>query len=215
MGRSADLEGQLLGVATRISKSPTNQPTQEPIMKTISTITAAFLLAAAAILALAPPAVAQTRTNAQSQTALTKEDDQGIRKTINGFVSAWNTSDMKAMDNLFCEDAEFVNVVGMYWRGRAQIDAAHIVFDKLMFHGVKMKVNSIGVRPLGPDYAIAVVLETLDSYTTPSGHVMPKGQVRGSWVLARNGGDWKIAHCQNVNVDAEAAKHDPVNSRPK
>lgn len=182
-------------------------------MKTISTITAALMLAAATILPLAPPAFAQTKTNAQTQIALTKEDEQGIRKTINGFVAAWNTSDMKAMDKLFCEDAEFVNVVGMHWRGRAQIDAAHIVFDKLMFHGVQMKVDSIGVRPLSSDYAIAVVLETLDSYTTPSGQVVPKGQVRGSWVLARNGGDWKIAHCQNVNVDAEAAKHDPVNSR--
>ena len=184
-------------------------------MKTISTITAALLLAANAIIALAPPAFAQTTTNAQHQSPLTKEDEQGIRKTINGFVAAWNTSDMKAMDKLFCEDAEFVNVVGMHWRGRAQIDAAHIVFDMLIFHGVQMKVDSIGVRPLGSDYAIAVVLETLDSYTTPSGQVVPKGQVRGSWVLARNGGDWKIAHCQNVNVDAEAAKHDPVNSRPK
>ncbi len=93
-------------------------------MKTISTITAALLLAATAILALAPPAFAQTTTNAQPQSPLTKEDEQGIRKTINGFVGAWNTSDMKAMDKLFCEDAEFVNVVGMHWSGRAQIDAA-------------------------------------------------------------------------------------------
>ena len=72
-------------------------------MKTISTINSALLLAATAISALALPSVAHTTTNAQPQRPLTKEDEQGIRKTINDFVAAWNTSDMKAMDKLFCD----------------------------------------------------------------------------------------------------------------
>lgn len=189
---------------------------EAPIKATNTTIIT-FLLLIAAFLTLRPGVVAQP-PNAEPALpvakALSKVDDAAVRKVINGFVAAWNSSDMKAMDKLFCEDAEFVNVVGMHWRGRAQIDAAHTVFDKSTFHGVQMKVDSIGVRPLGSDFAIAVVLETLDSYTTPSGHVVPKGQIRGTWVLAKDSGEWKIAHCQNVNVDAVAANHDPVN-KPK
>ncbi|MGK9232137.1 SgcJ/EcaC family oxidoreductase [Inquilinus limosus] len=41
------------------------------------------------------------------------------------FIAAWNRHDMAALAALFAEDADFVNVVGLWWRSRAEIEAAH------------------------------------------------------------------------------------------
>ncbi len=184
----------------------------------INTITTTLLLASAAILALAPPSVGQTRNapgKPKAVSALTKEDEEGIRKTVTGFEQAWNTHDMKLLASLFREDAEFINVVGMHWHGRDAIVKAHAIFHEIMFKDCRLKTDSIETRPLGKDSAIAVVTTTQDAFTTPSGQTMPKTQTKQTYVLAAGEGGWKFVHCQNVRVDAEAAKHDPVNSGPK
>jgi len=184
-------------------------------MKTISTITAAVLLASAAILALAPPAVAQTTASAQLQGALTKDDNQAIRKTLMGYETAWNTHDMKAFGSLITEDAEWINIVGMHWRGRDAVVKAHAIFHEIMFKNHQLKTDDIKVRSLGGRHAIAVVTTTNDAFTTPDGHVMERAQNRLTYVLSNGPDGWKIAHGHNVRVDAAAANNDPVNSRPK
>jgi hypothetical protein len=52
-------------------------------------------------------------------------------------------------------------------------------------------------------------------YTTANGQVVPKGQTRLSLVMAKDSDGWKIVHAENVRIDAEAVKNDPVNGRPK
>lgn len=188
-------------------------------MKTNITTIAAALLVTATFLPLAPPMVAQTpkpaTPPAYAAASLPKEDEQGIRKTVMGVEESWNTHDMKAFARLLHEDAHWVNVVGMHWRGREAVVKAHAIFHEIMFQNCKLKTDSIEARPLGRDYAIAVVTTTQDAFTTPDGHVSPKGQTRLSLVLARSPDGWKIVHAENVRVDAEAAKNDPVNSGPK
>ena len=187
-------------------------------MKTNSTIIAAALLVTATFLTLAPPGIAQTpkeKEQPKAAGALTKEDEAGIRKTVMGFEEAWNTHNMKLLATLFREDAEFINVVGMDWRGRDAIVKAHAIFHEIMFKDCRLKTDSIESRPLGRDYAIAVVTTTQDSFTTPDGHVMPKGQTKQTYVLAKGSEGWRFIHGQNVRIDADAVKNDPVNAGPK
>jgi uncharacterized protein (TIGR02246 family) len=134
---------------------------------------------------------------------------------VMGFEKAWNTHDMKLLATLFREDAEFINVVGMHWRGRDAVVKAHAIFHEIMFQDCRLKTDAIALRRLGADCAIAVVTYTQDAFTTPGGQVMPKTQTKLSYVFAKAGGEWKIAHGQNVRIDAEAAPHDPVNSPRK
>lgn len=180
-------------------------------MKTILSITAlAALLVASATMAEAqstkPGALTQATT-----ASLPELDDRAIRKVLADYDVAWNAHDMKAMSALFRADAEFINVVGMHWRGRPAIVAAHEAFHKTMFKDVGIKTDAIALRPLNPDVAIAVVTYTMDASTTPSGQVIPKHQNKLSYVFTKVAGDWKIAHGQNVKIDAEAAQFDPVN----
>lgn len=185
----------------------------------ISTTSMAALIMTATLLTSAPPAATQVpkppTQPAYVAASLPKEDEQGIRKTVMGIEESWNAHDMKAFANLLREDAHWVNVVGMHWRGRDAVVKAHAIYHEIMFQNCKLKTDSIEARPLGSDYAIAVVTTTQDAFTTPDGNVMPKGQTRMSLVLARSSDGWKIVHAENVRVDAEAVKNDPVNSGPK
>jgi len=183
-------------------------------MKATSTTIAVSFLLIAATLAMTTGVVAQSPmpdSPPASANALSKEDDQAIRKTIASVEEAWNAHDMNAMGRLFTEDAEFINVVGMHWRGREDIVAAHEAYHKTSFKNHRLKTDSIKIRPLGGGHAIAVVTTTNDSFTTPAGQVVPKRQNRQTYVMTKGAEGWKITHGHNVPVDAEAAKYDPIN----
>ena len=181
----------------------------------INTNTATLILASAAILALAPPSIGQTKSapaKPEAVSMLTKGNEEAIRKTVMGFEQAWNTHDMELLASLFREDAEFINVVGMHWHRRDAIVAAHKAFHETIFKTTQMKFNAIEIRSIGPEHAIAVGDLTLDSFTTPNGEVVPKALNRETFVLIKGAEGWRIAHGHNVRVDQEAVKHDPVNS---
>jgi uncharacterized protein (TIGR02246 family) len=148
----------------------------------------------------------------QASSTLSIVDDESIRSVVMGFERAWNTHDMELLATLFREDSEFINVVGMHWRGRDAVVKAHAIFHEIMFKDCRLKTDDIALRPLGADCALAVVTYTQDAFTTPGGQVMPETQTKLSYVFAKSAGEWKIAHGHNVRIDAEAAQHDPVNN---
>jgi uncharacterized protein (TIGR02246 family) len=187
-------------------------------MKATYTTIMASLMLIAALLALRAGVVAEPPKQDSPEagtTALSKEDDKAVRKVIAGFGDAWNTHDMKAFSKLFREDAEWINVVGMHWHGRDAIVAATTAFHETIFKNNQMKIDSLETRSLGAGYAIAVATITVDGFTTPSGQVRPKSQDRETFVLVKGPEGWKLAHGHNTVIDADAAKHDPVNGPGK
>ena len=56
-----------------------------------------------------------------------------IRAQVERFVSAWNEHDMRALSRLFADDADFVNVVGIWWKSRREIEAAHAATHQTLF----------------------------------------------------------------------------------
>jgi uncharacterized protein (TIGR02246 family) len=170
----------------------------------------------AAFLVVGAEVVAQRKkADAAPANALSKEDDEAIQKTVRGIEDAWNAHDMKAYGKLFREDAEFINVVGMHWRGRDAIIVAHTAFHETLFKNHTIKTDDVEVRSLGSGHAIAVVTTTNDAFTTPAGEVIPKRQNRQTYVLVKDPDGWTIAHAHNVPVDAAAAKHDPTKTPMK
>lgn len=189
--------------------------TTKPKMKTIHSIIATAALVVASAIVADAQSTKPGATNQAAKTSLPAEDDRAIRKVLADYDVAWNTHNMKMLNDFFHEDAEFINVVGMHWRGRAAIVAAHEAFHATMFKDVGIKTDAISLRPLDGNVAIAVVTYSMDASTTPNGQVIPKHQNKLSYVFTKRAGEWKIAHGQNVKIDAEAAQHDPVNSPRK
>ena len=56
-----------------------------------------------------------------------------IKAVLGRWEAAWNASDMNAMWQLATDDVHWVNVVGMHWRGKAEVQKAHQVFFDQLF----------------------------------------------------------------------------------
>ena len=64
------------------------------------------------------------------------------------FAAAWNDYDAEALAGLFVEDAEFVNVVGLWWHDREHIRQAHAYGFRKIFRNSHMKLGRTAVRDL-------------------------------------------------------------------
>jgi uncharacterized protein (TIGR02246 family) len=113
------------------------------------------------------------------------------------FVSAWNTHDMTAFAALFHEDAEFVNVAGMYARGRDQIEQMHAFVHSGVFRNSEIRFRLEGARELAPGIIVAHIASELH------GDEREPGQTRRAMmtvVLQHRTGMWKIAAAHNTNL---------------
>jgi uncharacterized protein (TIGR02246 family) len=70
------------------------------------------------------------------------------------FVDAWNQRDAAAIAGLFVEDAEFVNVVGLWWHDRQAIWKAHDYGLRVIFKDSKLELRQTKVRSLSNTHAL-------------------------------------------------------------
>ena len=75
-----------------------------------------------------------------------KSDEASIRGLFTAYQSDWNHHDIQAMGNLFTEDAEWINIVGMHWRGKPDIVKVHEVYHRLLFAKTDIKFTNIVIR---------------------------------------------------------------------
>ena len=137
--------------------------------------------------------------------AMAKQPSQvGDAAAVNGvdsaFVRAWNVHDMDALAGLFAPDADFVNVVGMWWHGREEIRQAHIQSHQTIFKASTLAIDSTTVKFLSPELAVAHVVWTLKGHLTPDGTPGAPRQGILSFVMNRQEGSWLIESAQNTDI---------------
>lgn len=151
-----------------------------------------------------------TDTTAGAAPSTAPADELAARALIAAYEDAWNRHDMAAMGALLAEDVEWVNIVGMAWRGRAAVRSAHAAFHAGMFRDVPMRVVDARVRTLAPGVMTAVATIAMGDFTSPDGRLYSGTRDRLSLVLVRRDGSWLIGHGHNVVVDPVAEPFDPV-----
>jgi uncharacterized protein (TIGR02246 family) len=112
------------------------------------------------------------------------------------FIAAWNRHDMTALAALFAEDADFVNVVGLWWRSRAEIEAAHAATHATIFKDSRLEGDIAEVTSLGPGTAALHVTWTLTSQSTPA---EPRQGIL-LLILADTPDGWRIRIAQNTDI---------------
>ena len=124
----------------------------------------------------------------------------GVEDLATAFVAAWNRHDMQALAALFTEDAHFVNVVGMWWKSRAEIEAAHATTHASIFKNSHLDGRVAAVTPLGSGVSALHVNWTLTGQTEPDG--TPAGPRRGILLLIANEepDGWRIRVAQNTDI---------------
>ena len=125
----------------------------------------------------------------------------GIETVVSAVVDAWNRHDMKAYAAQFTEDADFVNVVGMHFRGRPQIEAVHIDLHRTIFRNSNLRSVNTTVRPVNDQVAMAhVAWEMTGAEGLPGWNVPELRKGMMSLVLVRSGDRWLITAAQNTDV---------------
>jgi uncharacterized protein (TIGR02246 family) len=117
-----------------------------------------------------------------------------------GFVDDWNAHDMRRFAELFTEDADFVNVIGLWWHGRSEIQKAHEALHATRMKDSHLAATDTAVRVLGPNAAVILVRWELTGDTGIDGVTLPTRHGILSLVTVSAGGKWLIASAQNTDV---------------
>ncbi len=126
------------------------------------------------------------------------QDEAVIRNLEARQPEAWNRHDAKAYANLFTEDGDCVNVVGWWWKGRAQIEKKLTDAYVYVFKESTLTITEVDIHFLTPDVAVAHVRWTMTGARTPAGLPLPQQGIQ-THVLQKKGGQWLIAAFQNTN----------------
>lgn len=70
------------------------------------------------------------------------------------FADAWNRRDPDALASLFAEDAEFVNVTGLWWHNRASIRKAHAYGLERIFNQSPLTIEEVRSKQLSDDVVV-------------------------------------------------------------
>jgi uncharacterized protein (TIGR02246 family) len=133
--------------------------------------------------------------------ANTASDEQAVRKVLASFDEAFNRHDADAVSALFTDDAEFVNVAGMWWRGRAEIKRGSAFVLANIFQNTRLQTDSVSVRFPTRDAAAAVVTQhTVGAFVLPDGTRVASTNNRLTYFLVKKKGRWMIAGGQNTEI---------------
>ncbi|SHH84760.1 SgcJ/EcaC family oxidoreductase [Marivita hallyeonensis] len=116
------------------------------------------------------------------------------------FAEAWHSRDGHRIAALFAEDADFVNVTGLWWRNRAAIAKAHDYALKSFFAETVLKPGTITTRTLGDDHAVVHCRFHLSGQTAPDGSAAGDRKTILVFVLRRTDTGWHAVTAQNTDV---------------
>lgn len=129
-----------------------------------------------------------------------------------GFVQAWNAYDAEALAELFVEDADFVNVVGLWWHDREHIRQAHAYGFRKIFRNSHMKLGRTSVRELGPDAAVVHAAWSLTGQESHENREAGKRHGVFSFTVQRQiDGGWLAVAAQNTDRINGAETHIAAN----
>ena len=142
------------------------------------------------------------------------QDEADIRNLETQQQEAWNHHDAKAYANLFTEDGDVVNVVGWWWKGRAEIEQKLAAAYAYVFRESVLTITAVDVKFLTPQIAVAHVRWTMVGARTPQGIAEPRQGIQ-TQVLQKLEGKWLIAAFQNTNgVPESPFPTGPSNASP-
>ena len=117
------------------------------------------------------------------------------------FAEAWNDRDPDALADLFVEDADFVNAVGLRWTGRRSIVKGLRFGFTHMFPDAEVQVLELSQRLLGDDAAVVVAKWQITGQVDPDGQpVDARRGVLSATLIKLADGSWLGVSCQNTDI---------------
>jgi uncharacterized protein (TIGR02246 family) len=136
-------------------------------------------------------------------------DEAAIRALVAAQAEAWNRGDAKAWSKDFEPDADFVNIAGMVFSGRKEIEDRHAAVLTSFFRGSRTEVTVRRLLFLTPRLAIVDTDHVVTGYPSlpPTIHAVD-GAVRThmKYVMRKGPKGWMIVAGQNTQVEPLPAR---------
>ena len=137
-------------------------------------------------------------------------NQEGATALVSEIEAAWNSHDMSRFAASFAADADFVNVVGEWMRGRDQIENEHAAMHAGQFKDSTMRLELAASREIGPGVGVMHVRWWLDGHG-PSGPTRTTAIRRGiwSWTVRDEGGKLEVVSSHNTDMLATSQDAHP------
>ena len=117
------------------------------------------------------------------------------------FVAAWNKRKAEDIAALFTEDADFVNVVGIWWNNKEDIREAHDYGLKHIFQNSNLKLGKVTVRLLNETVAVVHARMRLDDQTRIGEVDKPERRYNiFTFVVQKNLENWLCVSAHNTDI---------------
>ncbi|MDH6130143.1 SgcJ/EcaC family oxidoreductase [Kitasatospora sp. GP82] len=127
-------------------------------------------------------------------------DAAALRAVPELIVAAWAEHDADGFAEIFTEDATLILPGDVYLTSREEIRSFMTKAFAGPFKGTRVTGEPLSVRPLAEGVAVLV---TRGGVLAPGDtEVTAERAIRATWVLARQGADWRIASYQNTPIAA-------------
>src|SRR5436309_1111423 len=74
------------------------------------------------------------------------KEEAAINTQIDAMIYSWNHHNYDDMKNYTTENTDWVNIVGMWWKGRKESQYAHQVYHNTIFKTSVMEKKSVVIR---------------------------------------------------------------------
>lgn len=125
---------------------------------------------------------------------LESADRNAIQNKIDHFTIAWNEYGGVGSSDFYAEDADFVNIFGMAFSGKEEIEARHVKIMETFLKGSKFEVVGLKLREAKTDVVVAQV----DWKVSGIQNGAPDMLGIFTHIFLKNGDEWQIASTQNT-----------------
>jgi len=133
------------------------------------------------------------------------QDPQVVRGQIDAVIRAisesWNAHDISLHGRQFTEDADFVNVLGMYWHGRAEIESHHATIHRTIFRNSKLRILDYSLRPIADEVVLGHIRWEMTGHEPLPGVTVPETRTgMATAVFVQRDGRWLISAFHNTDI---------------
>lgn len=152
---------------------------------------------------------------ASGQSTGTAADEKAVRQTIDAMMTSWKNHSYADIANWTTPDVDWVNSVGMWWKGRSEMQQAHQAYHDTMFRNTGSRLEEVTIRFVTADVAIVHLLSHLDAFYPPDGidhgsNKRPESDDMATLVFVKRNSKWLLTAGENIAVNKQATASNPV-----
>jgi uncharacterized protein (TIGR02246 family) len=143
------------------------------------------------------------------------QNKTAIEAQIDAMIQSWNNHNYDDLGDYTTEDTDWVNVVGMWWKGRKESQYAHQVYHNDFLKQVVMQKQSVHIRFVTKDVAIAHLYWHYTSWIAPDGKKWGDRDSIATLVFINQKGKWLMSAGHNTDILEEVQDSDPAKTMPR